>query len=184
MELKDKKIYNYFDNNKLAIEKVFDDYTNYVYKIINNSYTSFSKEDIEEIILDVFFTLWNNQNKLDYNRNMSAYIAGITRNIIKKKSKKNRTNNNIEDFQEEMIDMNNIELNLIQKEKNKIMYDELEKLKPDMKNIFIEYYYSDKSISQISTMFNISKSKIKTNLYRVRKKLKKALIERGENYNE
>lgn len=34
----------------------------------NNKCNNFSDEDIEEIILDVFLTLWNNQNKLDINQ--------------------------------------------------------------------------------------------------------------------
>ena len=46
-------------NSVLAMK----DYNNYIYKIIRNKYNNFSDEDIEEIVLDVFITLWNNQNK-------------------------------------------------------------------------------------------------------------------------
>ena len=65
------------DGKILNIELAMNDYNNYIYKIIKNKYNGFSDEDIEEMILDVFLTLWNNQNKLDINQKMSSYIAGI-----------------------------------------------------------------------------------------------------------
>ena len=83
--MNNQKIYNYIDDNKLDIQMVMNDYTNYIFSIIRNDYINFSDEDIEEIVLDVFFTLWNNQSKLDINKKMSSYIAGITKNLIKKK---------------------------------------------------------------------------------------------------
>ena len=83
--MNNQKIYNYMDGKILNIELAMKDYNNYIYKIIRNKYNNFSDEDIEEIILDVFLTLWNNQNKLDINQKMSSYIAGITKNLIKKK---------------------------------------------------------------------------------------------------
>ena len=89
--MNNQKIDNYMNGKILNIELAMKDYNNYIYKIIKNKYNNFSDEDIEEIILDVFLTLWNNQNKLDINQKMSSYIAGITKNLIKKKY---RTNNN------------------------------------------------------------------------------------------
>lgn len=138
--MNNQKIYNYMDGKILNIELAMKDYNNYIYKIIKNKYNNFSDEDIEEIILDVFLTLWNNQNKLDINQKMSSYIAGITKNLIKKKY---RTNNND-------------------------------------KNIFIKYYYWGQSIKEISNSFNISESKVKSKLFRTRKKLHKVLKKRGD----
>ena len=86
------------DGKILNIELAMKDYNNYIYKIIKNKYNNFSDEDIEEIILDVFLTLWNNQNKLDINQKMSSYIAGITKNLIKKKYRTNNNDENIEDY--------------------------------------------------------------------------------------
>ena len=66
--MNNQKIYNYMDGKILNIELAMKDYNNYIYKIIRNNYNNFSDEDVEEIILDVFLTLWNNQNKLDINQ--------------------------------------------------------------------------------------------------------------------
>ena len=103
--MNNQKIYNYMDGKILNIELAMKDYNNYIYKIIKNKYNNFSDEDIEEIILDVFLTLWNNQNKLDINQKMSSYIAGITKNLIKKKYRTNNNDENIEDYENTIIDI-------------------------------------------------------------------------------
>lgn len=178
--MNNQKIYNYMDGKILNIELAMKDYNNYIYKIIKNKYNIFSDEDIEEIILDVFLTLWNNQNKLDINQKMSSYIAGITKNLIKKKYRTNNNDENIEDYENKIIDINNIEINFIQREKSRIINSELNSLKLEDKNIFIKYYYWGQSIKEeISNSLNISESKVKSKLFRTRKKLHKVLKKRG-----
>ena len=164
--MNNQKIDNYMNGKILNIELAMKDYNNYIYKIIKNKYNNFSDEDIEEIILDVFLTLWNNQNKLDINKKMSSY----------------RTNNNdedIEDYENQIIDISNIEVSFIQREKSRIINNELNSMKLEDKNIFIKYYYWGQSIKEISNSFNISESKVKSKLYRTRKKLHKILKKRG-----
>ena len=183
--MNNQKIYNYIDDNKLDIQMVMNDYTNYIFSIIRNDYINCSDEDIEEIVLDVFFTLWNNQSKLDINKKMSSYIAGITKNLIKKKYRGNKNiNENIDEFEENLIDSSNIELSFIQREKNKIINEELNSMKTEDRNIFIKYYYYEKSINEIANDFKISKSKVKSKLFRIRKKLHKAFKKRGYISNE
>ena len=67
----------------------------------------------------------------------------------------------------------------MQNEREKIISKELDLLNLNDKEIFIEYYYSQKSIKEISIMFNMSESKIKSKLFRIRKKLKKVLKDKG-----
>ena len=73
---------------------------------------------------------------------------------------------------------------LIQDEKKKIIINKLEKFKPEEKDIFISYYYDDNSIKEISNKLNISESKVKVNLFRMRKRINQALKERGYSSNE
>ena len=184
MKVENKKIYTYIDNNNLQIEAVMNDYTNYIYAIIRNYNVKLSIEDNEEIVLDVFLTLWKNQSKLNINENMSSYIGGITRNLIKYKCRQNKIELNIDDFNEELSDLNNIELFLIQDEKKQIIAEELEKMKQDEKQVFILYYYNNAKVKDIQNQLNFSNSKVKILLYRARKKIKKALKERGYSSNE
>lgn len=167
------------NNGNLLMEKIMQDYTNYIYTIARNFSLNLSEEDIEEVALDVFFTIWKNQDKLDVAKSMSAYISGITKNLIKYKYRQNKQVANIEDYEEQLIDFSNIELILTQNETEKMILNELEKLKTEDREIFIEYYYEARSIKEISNRFRMSESKVKSKLFRVRKKLNKVLKKRG-----
>ena len=177
LKVENEKIYTYIENNKLQMEKIMETYNNYISTIIRNSHINLSNEDVEEVILDVFLTLWKNQNKLDINKSMSAYISGITKNLIKYKYRQCKITQNIEEYEEKLIDNSNIEITLLQNEKQKIISEELEKIN-------IEYYYDDKNIKEISKKFNMTESKVKSKLFRVRKRLNKILKKRGYSSNE
>ena len=183
MKVEDNKIYTYIINDKLQMEKVMEDYNNYIYTIIRKSYINLPNEDIEEVALDVFLTLWKNQAKLDISKSMSPYISGITRNLIKYKYRQYKENQNIEEYEDELVDASNMEMVVSQNERQKAILEELEKLKEIDKEVFIEYYYHEKSIKDISKTFNISEAKIKSKLFRARKKLSKILKRRGYSSN-
>lgn len=183
MKVKNKKIYEYVENNKINIEKIMKEYTNYIHVIIRNFNIQLSEEDTEEIVLDVFLTIWKNQNKLNFNKNISSYIGGVTKNLIKYKLRQNKIILNIEDYDEKLISNEDIELVLIENERKEIIYNELENLKKDEKHIFLLYYYEEKNVKEIANKMNISESKVKVKLFRIRKKMKKILNEGGQKYN-
>lgn len=183
MEKVNDKIYNYIKNNEFKIEVIMEKYNSYIYTIINRSSIMFSKEDEEEIILDVYLTLWNNKDKLDINKSMTAYIAGITKNLILKKARQQKCLENIEEYQEKLANIQNIELDYVESQKNKIIINELEKMKKEDREIFTEYYYEERKVKEISIMFKISESKVKSKLFRIRKKLKYILKEGGYDVN-
>lgn len=183
MEKINDKIYNYIKNNELEIEEIMKKYNHYIYTIINRSSIIFSKEDEEEIILDVYLTLWNNKEKLDINKSMTAYIAGITKNLILKKTRKQKHIENIEDYQERLTSIQNLELDYVESQKNKFIINELEKMKQEDREIFMAYYYERKKIKEIAIIFKMSESKVKSKLFRTRNKLKKILNKGGYDIN-
>lgn len=184
LKLEDKKIHTYIENDNLQMEMIIEDYSNYVKTIIRNSYINLSNEDVEEVVIDVFLTLWRNQDKLDINKSMSLYISGVTKNLIKYKYRQSKENLNIEEYEENLVEVSNMEVILSHNEKRNIITEELKKVKKEDSEIFIEYYYDDRSVKEISKIFNMSESKIKSKLFRVRKRLKKALKKRGYSSNE
>lgn len=184
VELKNKKISTYMAYDKLLMEEIMEDYTNYIYTIIRNFSIRLSEEDIEEIVLDVFLTVWKNQYKLDVNKSMSAYISGITKNLIKYKYRQSKVMANIEEYEEQLMDFTNIEWILTQNEKEKIISNELDLLKQEDREIFIEYYYGEKNIKEIAKRYHMRDSKVKSKLFRIRKRLNKVLSERGYGSNE
>ena len=71
----------------------------YIFMIIKNSGYLFDDEDIEEIASDVFLVIWKNKEKLDINKEIAPYIAGITKKLILKRKNNIKNNNeNIENM--------------------------------------------------------------------------------------
>lgn len=159
----------------------------YVYIIIKNSGYLFSNEDVEEIASDVFLTIWKNKEKLDINKEISPYIAGITKNLLRKKKRdiKNINENikNIDELQNYLSDKIDYTHNEAEEqEKIDIVTEELTKMKKEDKNIFTYYYYESKNIKEIANILGITEIKVKSRLSRIRKKLRKELEKRGYSY--
>ena len=174
------KIEKYKNNQKLDLEKVIDEYSSYVRTIIKNMANEYlSIEDIEEIVSDTFFILWKNTDKLEDDKMLSSYIAGITRNLVKEKSRVININFDISDY--ENILQDNIKIDMIceQREKVNILEKTVKELKEDDIFIFNLYYYSSMKISEIARVLNISDFNVKMRLHRIRKKIKKEFSKGG-----
>ena len=61
--LEERIIEKYFIKDDLNMQKVLDDYYNYIGTIIKN-FQNIKQEDEEEIISDVFFIVWKNKGNL------------------------------------------------------------------------------------------------------------------------
>ena len=181
--MKNKKIKEYIFNGKIDMENIIKDFAGYVFIIIKNSKYNFKEEDIEEIASDVFFAIWQNQKKLEINKEITPYIAGITKNLILKKQKniKNFDLNIelLENYVYENMDINN---KTEENEQSRIILEELMEMKEEDRYIFKNYYYYSKKIKEISLELNISEIKVKSRLSRIRKKLKNKLEKRGYGY--
>lgn len=155
----------------------------YVFIIVKNSGINFSNEDIEEISSDVFLTLWKNKDKLFLEKEIKPYIAGITKNLILNKRRKNKDNTeNIEEFKNNLYRENDTYIEIEENEKINILTNKLDSLKEEDRKIFIYYYYQSYTIKDISKKLNISEIKVKSRLSRIRKKLRKELERRGYSY--
>lgn len=175
-----KEIKYYKNDGILDIEKIIQEYSAYVYKIVTNiSLNKLSNEDIEEIISDTFFILWKNKEKLDEERMISSYIAGITRNLVKEKFRNIKINDDIEDYKNNILDFRQIDMIYEEREQSNIIEEIVKKMKKEDINIFNMYYYSGMKIKEISKKLNVSEFKIKSKLYRIRKKIRKEFKEGG-----
>lgn len=180
-----KTIADYEENNKLNIEEIIETYNGYIYTILKNCMSN--KEDIEEVLSDVFVVLWKNYQKLDKTLKVKPYLIGITKNLIKKKyrilSIKNNVDN-IDDYENEISSYIDIQNLAEQNEKSQIIQNMIDNMKVEEQQIFISFYYKGKKIKEISKELNISEVKIKVILHRLRKSIKKRLKERGYDYGK
>lgn len=177
---KNELIKEYKVNNILDIEKIYNDFYSYVYAIIINKAQGYLKEeDMEEIISDTFFILWKNVNKLENERALKPYIAGITKNLIKEKIRKNNMYLDILDYENELKNTKVMEFFTEERNEITLLKDSIKELKTEDKEVFELYYYQNRKIKEIALLLNISEFNVKQRLYRIRKKIKKNIEKKG-----
>lgn len=169
-----KEIKYYIKNNELDLEKIINEYSSYTATIIDNmARNSLNDEDKEEIVSEVFFILWKNKNKLNVNKYLSSYIAGITRNVVKEYLRKVKINFNISDYENSLYNYDKIDLLDDNVEEISKIEEKLKNKKKIDKTIFLDFYYSFKSIKDIAKEQKISEFSVKQRLYRIRNKIRK-----------
>ena len=169
-----KEIKHYIKNNELDLEKIINEYSSYTATIIDNmARNSLNDEDKEEIVSEVFFILWKNKNKLNVNKYLSSYIAGITRNVVKEYLRKVKINFNISDYENSLYNYDKIDLLDDNVEEISKIEEKLKNMKKIDKTIFLDFYYSFKSIKYIAKEQKISEFSVKQRLYRIRNKIRK-----------
>ena len=169
-----KEIKHYIKNNELDLEKIINEYSSYTATIIDNmARNSLKDEDKEEIVSEVFFILWKNKDKLNINKYLSSYIAGITRNVVKEYLRKVKINFNISDYENSLYNYDKIDLLDDNVEEISKIEEKLKNMKKIDKTIFLDFYYSFKSIKDIAKEQKISEFSVKQRLYRIRNKIRK-----------
>ncbi len=174
-------IQDYKINGVLNIEQIYNKFYNYVNTIIiNNSKGFLEDEDIEEIISDTFLILWKNSQKLDQNKYIKPYIAGITKNLIREKMRKKEKFLSILDYENSFEIKESIDLIIEEREKVNNLKEIIKKFNTKDKEIFELYYYEAKKIKDIAIILGISEVTVKQRLYRIRKKIRKIVEKEGE----
>ena len=121
----------------------------------------------------MFFILWKNKHKLDINKSLSSYIAGITRNLVKEYLRKIKINVDISDYENSLYGYDKIDFLDTNIQEIRHIEKKLENMKEIDKTIFLDFYYSSKSIKDIAKEQKISEFSVKQRLYRIRNKIKK-----------
>lgn len=89
-----KLLHNLKKRNRNSLDDIIKIYTPYVSVIVYNTVgCKLSKEDMEEIVSDTFFLLWQSSLNIDETKgNMRSYLATIARNTSKNKLRKYHSN--------------------------------------------------------------------------------------------
>ena len=173
----------YIKGNRLDIDKVVEDYYGYIYMIVKNTRSiGILEEDIEEIISDVFLALWKNYANLTEETKLKPYLAGIAKNVLKNKYRKTKMDYSISDYEEQLVTPHTLEIISEEREQNEMIRKSLRNMKPEEYQIFMAFYYENKKIKEIAKKLDVSESKVKVILHRVRKELKIQLKKGGYSY--
>ena len=172
-----------------TLNDLVNDYSNYIRTIISNYTSGLSNEDQEEILEDTIFNVYKKLNVID-EEILKPYIAKTCKNLIINRLKDNKkfdadslnAMNNDTNF-EIIDDTSNIEDIMVSNDKIRMIKDIINNFNEEDKNVFIEYYFKNKKINDISKLYNLSKANIKVKLHRTRNTIKNELIKGGYNYD-
>lgn len=171
MKPKKHLIYEYKKNNELDLERIMNDFEGYVRTIINNiAFDKLTFEDKEEILSDTFFILWKNQSKVS--SSIEAYVAGITRILVKEKLRKRKVTYDISDYENLANTIEFINEDILENDRIERIINKLKKV--DIK-IITMFYYNSKSTKEIANELKLSEINVRTRLFRIRNKIRKEL---------
>ncbi len=161
------------NNINFNINIIIDEYSNYVFKIVDNIIgTSLPYQDKEEIVSDVFYLLWKNQNNID--KNLKSYLSVIAKNCSYSKLRKVKSNFEYKDF---IINDNDLYNKNFDTDYIIYVRQKLAKLSLEEQMIFNLYYVKGYKTKEISSKLNMKVSLVKVKLHRIRKKLRGDLNE-------
>lgn len=168
------------DGDKKALERIMKKFSGYVCTVARNfSRGALSEEDIDEISVEVFYKLWKCRQNLDIKVGLSAYLSAAARNIVKNRFR--ALPPPYEDITELELPYNDVSIE--DKAEFSLMMeclnDGIEQLSPKDREMFLRFYLYGEKSSQIAKAMNLSEGSVRTNLHRVREKLKKFMSERG-----
>ena len=155
-----KLLHNLKKRNRNSLDDIIKIYTPYISVIVYNTVgCKLSKEDMEEIVSDTFFLLWQNSLNIDETKgNMRSYLATIARNTSKNKLRKYHSN---EVLNEQIISSDlTPQDNIIKAENSQFLTELITSLGEPDSEIFFRYYYYNEKIKTISKAMNISLSTV------------------------
>lgn len=172
----------FFDRNELAIKETNNIYGRKLYTLSNNILNN--REDAEESVSDTYLETWNSippKRPLHF----YAFLASICRNLSlnrldwKMAAKRNAEVVALTLELENCIPDSRQDSEMDCSELRRLLEQFLESLSKENRMIFLRRYLYVDTIAEIASRYDISESKVKTQLHRTRKKLRKHLEEEG-----
>jgi RNA polymerase sigma-70 factor (ECF subfamily) len=164
--------------DETALEEIIRQYTGYVstivWNIIGNTMTNV---DAEEVVSDVFLSLWNNADKVRPGK-LKPYLGSIARSRAKNKLREKHNELYIED-DELAIAPADMERQLTEKEEKAAVTKAVLSLAPQDRDISIRYYYLCQTAREIAEETDLNLFTVQSRLRHGRDRLKYNSIKRG-----
>ena len=159
-----------------ALKWFMGKYTAYVSAIIYNIIGSaMSSADVEEVASDVFFTLWENAQKV-HSGSVRAYLGSVARNKAKNKFREAGFALTLEEDLYISEDLPLEEQHMEKELQDLVRQEVLDMTEPD-REILLRYYYYYQPIQRIAREMGMSASNIKVRLHRARNALRTVLTD-------
>ena len=179
-DLEEREIVDLFwARSEIAIAETSRKFGHYCMAIAQNILSN--RNDAEECVNDTYLAAWNTIPPSRPDK-LLAFLGRITRNIALDKydyNKAQKRNGEFDLVLYELIDCIPAQDNYEEGQTAKAISVFLRGLDVDSRNTFIRRYWYSDSISEISKRFGMSGSKVKSMLFRTRKKLRIHLEKEG-----
>lgn len=162
---------DYTSYNKLFV-RYYSRLCYYVYHLLMD------KEDAEDVVQDLFLTLWNNRSKIEIEGNVSAYLYKMAKNLALNHI---RTKANYRSLLENQGDaLSYYEENHLESEEFRIiLYDCINRLPGRCKEVLLLHRVKGLKQKEIADQLSISVKTIKNQIWSSLQRLKKCLELKG-----
>lgn len=170
----------FFMRSEQAVSELLHKYGSLCEKIISNILKN--RSDEEECLNDTTMQIWNNIPPARP-ENLCGYVCKTARNIAINRFRTLKRQSSAECFCGELIDSlpsdRNVDTEIDGIELGKLINEFLGIIGRDERTVFVLRYYYGEDIKHISSSFECSQTKIRTILFRTRRKLAQFLREKG-----
>lgn len=181
--IEDRKIIELFiERSEQAIQELDNKYGKLFYKLCYNIVNN--QEDAEECVNDAYLGAWNTIPPTIPNP-LLAYVCKIARNIslklyYKKTAAKRNNYYNValQELEDSLFASDNVESEIEGKELAAIIENFLDTLSAENRVLFIRRYWFSDSYTDIAECVGITPKNVSVRLTRIRKQMRKYLIER------
>jgi len=161
-------------DNKMAFSILFDRYSDILFRFIQKRIESIP--DVEDIIQEVFISMWNRRSKIEVADSIYPYLFKAAKyemiDWLIKSEKRNHHLDYLEINKDQYLIGNTSEDELIAKELARLLENELSRMPDTMRSVFRLSRSEDMSIKDIANQLSLSEQTVKNNVSMALNRLK------------
>lgn len=167
-----------------ALHRAINRYSGYAATVARNVLgEQATREDLEEIVSDVFIALWRAAERLDENRPLTSYLAVIARHAAIDRLRRLRPEEPLpEDDLLTADEAQQPEAEALRHDRAQTLRRLLFELPADDREIFVRFYYYRQGVHEIAALMQMNESTVKARLSRGRAKLRDKLTKEVGGY--
>ena len=159
---------------RAALRRTMEVYAGYTSAVLGNTLRGqASREDLEELLSDVFLSLWRSREGLDPEKSLKSWLAAVARNravdFLRRKKETHPVPDGLPD------PAPGPEEQLLQKERIQALERALNALSARDRNLIYRKYYYLQSTARMAAELGLTERAVEGKLYRIRRKLQKQL---------
>ncbi|WP_231577466.1 RNA polymerase sigma factor [Sphingobacterium sp. IITKGP-BTPF85] len=161
-------------DNKMAFSILFDRYSDILFRFIQKRIESVP--DVEDIIQEVFISMWNRRSKIEVSDSIYPYLFKAAKyemiDWLIKSEKRNRHLDYLEINKDQYLIGTTSEDELIAKELARLLENEMSRMPDTMRSVFRLSRSEDMSIKDIANQLSLSEQTVKNNVSMALNRLK------------